>query len=88
MQSLLSRVEIHTNIRISVLLSVPLSALFILFDFVIHNPLHTETKSNIALLGVASGYLCRLELYSDGHLQTSHLSDLAHIARDYIHDLQ
>lgn len=83
-----NREQIHTNIEISVLLSVPLSALFILFDFVIHNPLHTETKSNVALLGVASGYFCRLELCSDGHLQTSHLSDLAHMARDYIHDLE
>lgn len=82
------RGQVLTNSETRTLLSVPLSAIFILFDFVIHNPSHTETKSNIALLGVASGYFCRLELSSNGRLQTSHLSELAQIARDYIHDLE
>ncbi|KAJ6124366.1 hypothetical protein N7471_011683, partial [Penicillium samsonianum] len=71
-----------------ILLSVPLSAIFILFDFVIHNPCHSETKNNIALLGIAAGYFCRLEFSSGGRLQTSLLSDLAQIARDYISDME
>jgi hypothetical protein len=69
------------------LLSVPLSALFALFDFIIYNPTHERTKSNLALLGIATGYFCRLEYSSDGALQTSLLSDIAHIARDYIHNV-
>ena len=66
------------------LLSVPLSATFIIFDFIIHNPLHIDTKTNLALLGVASGYFSRVEISSKDTLQTSLLSELGQIARDYI----
>ncbi|KAJ6028138.1 hypothetical protein N7540_003714 [Penicillium herquei] len=81
-------IDVEMSTPISTLLSVPLSAIFILFDFVIHNPIHAETKSNIALLGVASGYFCRVEFSSNGRLQFSLLSDLAQIARDYIQDME
>ena len=69
-----------------VLGSMPLSALFILFDFVVHNPSHPETKSNLSLLGVAAGYFCRLEYASAGSLPSSLLSDFTHIARQYVQD--
>ncbi|KAJ5633714.1 hypothetical protein N7528_001556, partial [Penicillium herquei] len=81
-------IDVETSTPIWILLSVPLSAIFILFDFVIHNPSHAETKSNIALLGVGSGYFCRVEFSSNGRLQFSLLSDLAQIARDYIQDVE
>ncbi|CAG8908611.1 unnamed protein product [Penicillium egyptiacum] len=81
-------IDVETYTPIWTLLSVPLSAIFILFDFVIRNPCHSETKSNIALLGIAAGYFCRLEFSSGGILQTSLLSDLAQIARDYISDMK
>ena len=68
--------------------SIPLSALFILFDFVVHNPTHPETKSNLSLLGVAAGYFCRLEYASGGSLPSSLLSEFAHIARQYVQDLE
>ena len=68
--------------------SMPLSALFILFDFVVHNPAHPETKSNLSLLGVAAGYFCRLEYASKGSLPSSLLSDFAAIARQYVDDLE
>lgn len=68
--------------------SMPLSALFILFDFVVHNPTHPETKSNLSLLGVAAGYFCRLEYASKGSLPSSLLSDFAAIARQYVDDLE
>ncbi|KAJ5727696.1 hypothetical protein N7493_005516 [Penicillium malachiteum] len=80
-------IDVKTSTPIWILLSVPLSAIFILFDFVIHNPSHTETKSNIALLGVGAGYFCGVEFSWDGRLQFSLLSDLAQIARDYIQGL-
>lgn len=67
---------------------MPLSALFILFDFVVHNPTHAETKSNLSLLGVAAGYFCRLEYASKGSLPSSLLSDFAAIARQYVDDLE
>ncbi|KAJ5721925.1 uncharacterized protein N7483_009859 [Penicillium malachiteum] len=81
-------IDVETSTPIWILLSVPLSAIFILFDFVIHNPSHEETKNNIALMGVASGYFCRVEFSSNGRLQFSLLSDLAQIARDYIQDVE
>ncbi|KAJ5669246.1 hypothetical protein N7462_010316, partial [Penicillium macrosclerotiorum] len=40
--------------------------------------------SNLALIGMACGYFCRLELSSKDLFQTSALSDLEQIARDYI----
>lgn len=50
----------------------------------IHNPLHAATKTNLALLGVASGYFSRVEISSKDTLQTSLLSELGQIARDFI----
>lgn len=72
------------HFKYRVVLSVPLSALFILFDFVIHNPNHMQTKSNLSLLGIAAGYFCRLEYTSGGVYPTSILSDVAHFARDFV----
>lgn len=66
---------------------MPISATFILFDFIIHDPTHDKTRSNLSLLGIAAGYFCSLEYASGGALQTSLLSDIAHIARDYIHNV-
>ncbi|KAJ5604016.1 hypothetical protein N7537_006972 [Penicillium hordei] len=80
-------IDVETYTPIWYLLSVPLSAIFILFDFVIHNPHHPETNTNISLLGIAAGYFCRLELSSGGWFPTSLLSELAHIARDYVSGL-
>ena len=67
---------------------MPLTALFILFDFVVHNPTHPDTKSNLPLLGIVAGYFCRVELASAGALQSSLLSEFAHIARDYVQDIE
>lgn len=67
---------------------MPLTALFILFDFIVYNPTHVETRRNLSLLGAAAGYFCRIEFASDGTLQTSLLLDLAHIARDYIQGVE
>lgn len=67
---------------------IPLSALFILFDFVVHNPTHPETGTNLALLDVAAGYFSRLEYATGGSLPSSLLSDFSHIARQYVRDVQ
>lgn len=79
----------NTSLTIhSVIGSMPLSALFILFDFVVHNPTHPETKSNLSLLGIVAGYFCRLEYASRGSLPSSLLSNFAGIARQYVDDLE
>lgn len=81
----------HTSILTAdcrILGVMPLSALFILFDFVVHNPNHRETRSNLALLDVAAGYFSRLEYATGGSLPSSLLSDFAHIARQFVRDVQ
>jgi hypothetical protein len=65
-----------------------MSALFILFDLVVHNPTHPETNNNLALLDVASGHFGRLEYISGGILPGSLVSEFAHIAREYVRDVQ
>ncbi|KFZ19196.1 hypothetical protein V502_03788 [Pseudogymnoascus sp. VKM F-4520 (FW-2644)] len=78
-------VEPYTPIFIQAIM--PLSALLILFDFIVHNPRHSETSSNLILLDVVSGYFSHLELASNGSLAGSHLTEFAHIARQFINDL-
>lgn len=67
---------------------MPISALFILFDLVIHNPTHPETNNNLALLDVASGHFSRIEYATSGTLPGSLVSEFAHIARDFVRDVQ
>lgn len=66
---------------------MPLSALFILFDFIIYNPLHPDVRSNLTLLDIAVGHFSLLDHASDGSLPGSHLSEFSHIARRYVHEL-
>ncbi|KAJ5967677.1 fungal-specific transcription factor domain-containing protein [Penicillium viridicatum] len=74
----------HTpNFILSVL---PLAALFILFDFVVHNPTHPETRNNLALLDVAAGHFSLLDYKSGGFLPGSILTEFAHIARQFVKD--
>ncbi|BAE56729.1 unnamed protein product [Aspergillus oryzae RIB40] len=67
-----------------ILAHLPLSALFILFDLVIHNPTHPETASNLALLEVAGGHFSRLEYATGGSLPSSVLAEFAYIARTFV----
>lgn len=82
----------YVMIRISptnrILGYIPLSALFILFDFVIHNPTHPDTRKNLAFLDIAAGYFTRLEFATEGSLQSSLLAEFAYIARQYVQDCQ
>lgn len=67
---------------------MPIVATFILFDFVVHNPHHSETRRNMAFLDMAGAYFFRLELsMGDGWTEPS-IREFTHIARDYLLDLQ
>lgn len=66
---------------------MPLSSLFILFDFIVQNPHHAETRSHLTLLDIASGHFSHLEHVSAGSLPRNHLSRFAHIARRYVQEL-
>ncbi|KAH9209023.1 fungal-specific transcription factor, partial [Leptodontidium sp. 2 PMI_412] len=81
-------IDTEAHAPICVVGSMPLFALFILFDFVVHNPTHPETRNNLSLLGIVAGYFCRLEYASRGSLPSSLLSNFAGIARQYVDDLE
>lgn len=74
-------------ISCSILGIMPLSALFILFDFVVQNPHHAETRANLTLLDIVSGHFSQLEHVSAGSLPGNYLSESAHIARRYVQEL-
>lgn len=65
---------------------LPLAALFILFDFVVHNPTHSETRNNLSLLDVAAGHFSLLDYKSGGFLPASLITEFAQIARQYVQD--
>ncbi|KAE8153800.1 fungal-specific transcription factor domain-containing protein [Aspergillus avenaceus] len=71
-----------------VLAIMPLVALFILFDFVVHNPTHPETKPNLSMLDICSGHFALVEHASGGSLPCSLVSEFAHIARHYVRDVR
>lgn len=67
-----------------VLTVVPLSALFVLFDFIVFNPFHHETEFNLALMDVAVTYFSRLETVTQASFRCSKLAGFAHICNDFI----
>ncbi|EHA28163.1 hypothetical protein ASPNIDRAFT_43524 [Aspergillus niger ATCC 1015] len=67
---------------------VPISALFVIFDFVIHNPLHKETATNISFLDIAAGYFSRWEISKKDSLPASSVAEFSHIARQFVRDVQ
>ncbi|CAG8215004.1 unnamed protein product [Penicillium nalgiovense] len=79
-------VDIAAHTPIFILAVLPLAALFILFDFVIHNPTHPETRNNLSLLDVAAGHFSLLDYKSGGFVPASLLTEFAHIARQYVKD--
>ncbi|PYH69236.1 Zn(II)2Cys6 transcription factor [Aspergillus vadensis CBS 113365] len=79
-------IDIAAYTPLFILATLPLGALFILFDFVIHNPMHPETPNNLSLLDVAAGHFSLLEYKSGGFVPASLLTEFAHIARQYIRD--
>ncbi|OAL43938.1 hypothetical protein IQ07DRAFT_649727 [Pyrenochaeta sp. DS3sAY3a] len=63
-----------------ILAHVPTVAVFILFDFTVHNPCHPETDRNLALLNVAAGYFARVNIHLGPKNSSRHLIELINIA--------
>jgi len=63
---------------------MPLASLFILFDFVIHNPTHSETGKNLILLEKAATHFRHMEAVSRGILPGEIIWEFAAIARQYV----
>jgi hypothetical protein len=68
----------------SILAILPLSALFILFDFVIHHPTDPEIRSYLTLLDIVAGHFSQLDHASEGVIPSSYLSEFSHMARQYV----
>jgi hypothetical protein len=66
-----------------VLAVLPLSAVFILFDIIIHNPNHTESRTNLSILDKAAGYFSLLSLGVGDALPADVPVELTRIAREY-----
>ncbi|KAM0276299.1 hypothetical protein ACHAQH_006888 [Verticillium albo-atrum] len=81
-------IELEPHVPVAITCIMPLTALFILFDFVIHNPLHRETRANLALLDTIAGYFSMIDFASKGALPGSVIPEFAQIAREYFVKVQ
>lgn len=59
-------------------------AMFIVFDFVIQNPLHPKTKTNLSYLDIIAAHFARLDLVAEGSLHDAKVAEFTSIARLYI----
>ncbi|KAH6869509.1 fungal-specific transcription factor domain-containing protein [Thelonectria olida] len=80
-------IDVEPYTPIFILAIMPLSALFILFDFIIHNPRHPDTRANVVLLDIVSGHFSFLEHASAGSMPGNYLSEFAQIAKQYLQEL-
>ncbi|KAF5232115.1 hypothetical protein FANTH_13111 [Fusarium anthophilum] len=63
---------------------MPMVAMFIVFDFVIHNPLHTETRKNLSYLDIVAAHYARLDLLAQGTIHDAKVAEFTSIARLYV----
>ncbi|OKP02003.1 hypothetical protein PENSUB_7233 [Penicillium subrubescens] len=80
-------IDVEPYTPVFILAIMPLSALFILFDFVIHCPAHPDIRKNLILLDIVSGHFSLLEHASRGSLPGNYLSRFAHIARQHVENV-
>ncbi|KOC09982.1 cell surface receptor/MFS transporter (FLVCR) [Aspergillus flavus AF70] len=66
-----------------IMIFMPLTALFILFDLVVHYPAHPDARSNLVLLESVTGYFSALEYATSGYLPGSMLIQFASIVRTF-----
>ncbi|RYP89999.1 hypothetical protein DL770_003844 [Monosporascus sp. CRB-9-2] len=81
-------IDFEPHVPIFISGAMPLSALFILFDFVIYNPGHAKTDENLVLLDMVSRYFGLIDSASRGALPGSIISEFAGIARQYVFNFQ
>jgi hypothetical protein len=62
-------------------------AMFIIFDFVVHNPLHPETRKNLSYLDIVAAHYARLDLLAQGTIHDAKVAEFTTIARLYVETL-
>ncbi|KAJ3538985.1 hypothetical protein NM208_g5672 [Fusarium decemcellulare] len=83
---IITYVDVEPSTPLWILAGIPICALFVLFDQVINDPKHADTRSNLALLDIAGGHFSRLEFASGGSLPGSLIAEFAYIAREYVNE--
>jgi hypothetical protein len=62
---------------------MPITGLFILFDFIIYIPAYVDTSSSLILVESATGYFSALKYTTGGYLPGSILMQFTSIARGF-----
>ncbi|KAF4831481.1 putative transcriptional regulatory protein [Colletotrichum tropicale] len=81
---LTSLIEVAPYTSMWMLVGIPMTGFFVLFDLVIHNPRQQQATSNLALLDIAAGHASQLEYVSEGAIPGSIIGEFVHIARTYV----
>ncbi|CAI0649145.1 unnamed protein product [Colletotrichum noveboracense] len=84
---LTSLIEVAPYTPMWMLVGIPITGFFVLFDLVIHNPKGQQVASNLALLDMVVGHASQLEYVSQGVIPGSIIGEFAHIARTYVSDV-
>ncbi|KAL4920594.1 hypothetical protein BDW62DRAFT_215853 [Aspergillus aurantiobrunneus] len=77
-------IDVEPYTPVFILAIIPLSALFILFDFVVHHPNDPDIRGYLTLLDIVAGHFCQLDHASNGAIRSSYLSEFSHMARQYV----
>ncbi|OJD10494.1 hypothetical protein AJ78_08514 [Emergomyces pasteurianus Ep9510] len=85
---LTKHIDIQPQVPMFILCVLPGSATFILFDLIIHNPFHRESRTNLSLLDSAAGYFALMGIASDNALPGNIMLEFTHIAREYFWKVQ
>ncbi|OAX81013.1 hypothetical protein ACJ72_04649 [Emergomyces africanus] len=85
---LTKHIDIQPHVPMFILAVLPVSATFILFDLIIHNPFHRESRTNLSLLDSAAGYFALMGIASGNALPGSIMPEFTHIAREYFWKVQ
>ncbi|KKZ64815.1 hypothetical protein EMCG_09286 [[Emmonsia] crescens] len=85
---LTKHIETQPHVPLFILAVLPGSALFILFDLIIHNPFHRESRTNMSLLDSAAGYFVLIGNASNQEVPGNIVLEFAHIAREYFWKVQ
>ncbi|KAF4976411.1 hypothetical protein FZEAL_6915 [Fusarium zealandicum] len=83
---IITYVDVEPSTPLWILAGIPICALFVLFDQVVNDPKHADTRSNLALLDIAGGHFSRMEFASGGSLPGSLIAEFAYIAREYVNE--
>ncbi|OJJ79833.1 fungal specific transcription factor domain-containing protein [Aspergillus glaucus CBS 516.65] len=77
-------IDVEPYTPVFILAIIPLSALFILFDFVVHHPTDPDIRGHLTLLDIVAGHFSQLDHASNGAIKSSYLSGFSHMARQYV----